>query len=152
MQISVSKQQSDGKKIKIIQANIKKRNQSVKKNINSKARKPKILIFVLKIIFCIISGFEVHVMKKLFCNLLVYFSACDLNHNPLFVHCNTSTSAELETNRNGRNKNGYFIQPDMHGLTIDDMEVQKQHRGITIKASDRLKVRYFIKIKHQEIN
>lgn len=91
-------------------------------------------------------------MKKLFSNLLVYFSACDLNHNPLFVHCNTSTSAELETNRNGRNKNGYFIQPDMHGLTIDDMEVQKQHRGITIKASDRLKVRYFIKIKHQEIN
>ncbi|CAG2227356.1 GPLD1 [Mytilus edulis] len=76
-------------------------------------------------------------------------SACDLNHNPLFVHCNTSTSAELETNRNGRNKNGYFIQPDMHGLTIDDMEVQKQHRGITIKASDRLKKDIRSKLNHR---
>ncbi|VDI05751.1 glycosylphosphatidylinositol phospholipase D [Mytilus galloprovincialis] len=77
-------------------------------------------------------------------------SACDLNHNPLFVHCNTSTSAELETNRNGRNKNGYFIQPDMHGLTIDDMEVQKQHRGITIKASDRLKKDIRSKLNHRQ--
>lgn len=67
----------------------------------------------------------------------LFFSACSLPHNPLFINCKNSSAI---TKENGISKNGFFVQQDLHGLTIDDLEIEKRHRGISIRPKDALKV------------
>ncbi|XP_060062440.1 phosphatidylinositol-glycan-specific phospholipase D-like isoform X1 [Ylistrum balloti] len=66
-------------------------------------------------------------------------SSCVIPHNPLFINCNGSSSQEFYRFHNNKEKNGFFRQPDLRGLTQDDVIVEKAYRGILVKPGHKIR-------------
>lgn len=71
---------------------------------------------------------------------------CNMTHNPLFVTC-----GKKKPNRRDENlQNGFYVKYGQHNLTVDDLNITRSHRGVTIQLSNSLKG--FIEKKRAEIN
>ncbi|XP_021363749.1 phosphatidylinositol-glycan-specific phospholipase D-like isoform X2 [Mizuhopecten yessoensis] len=66
-------------------------------------------------------------------------SSCLMPHNPLYINCTQPSTQEYSQLFNTKERNGYFRQPDLRGLTTDDLIVKKAYRGILIKPGHKIR-------------
>ncbi|XP_019619337.1 PREDICTED: phosphatidylinositol-glycan-specific phospholipase D-like [Branchiostoma belcheri] len=65
-------------------------------------------------------------------------SACSVPHNPLYIRCNAD---HMPATRNDRNKNGFYMRPNIGDLTLADVSVTRTDRGVYFRPGQRLKDR-----------
>lgn len=73
---------------------------------------------------------------------ILYYRSCELPHNILFTHCNSSGRNKLNRNSTGKETNGYFreLRPQRYKET--DIHKKYTKRGVYLKPSPQLKVIY----------
>ncbi|XP_069128392.1 phosphatidylinositol-glycan-specific phospholipase D-like [Argopecten irradians] len=65
-------------------------------------------------------------------------SSCMVPHNPLYINCTATSTQGFSTLPNDMEKNGFFRQPDLLGLSRDDLIVEKAYRGIRIRPGHKI--------------
>ncbi|XP_069126024.1 phosphatidylinositol-glycan-specific phospholipase D-like [Argopecten irradians] len=66
-------------------------------------------------------------------------SSCMVPHNPLYINCTATSTQGFSRLPNNIEKNGFFRQPDLLGLSRDDLIVEKAYRGIRIKPGHKIR-------------
>ncbi|XP_033739057.1 phosphatidylinositol-glycan-specific phospholipase D-like [Pecten maximus] len=66
-------------------------------------------------------------------------SSCMVPHNPLYINCTATSTQEFSRLSTNKERNGFFRQPDLLGLTQDDLVVEKAYRGILIKPGYKIR-------------
>ncbi|KAK3591260.1 hypothetical protein CHS0354_010625 [Potamilus streckersoni] len=69
---------------------------------------------------------------------------CDIPHNTLFVQCNKTQPSFRRTGGKDREKNGFFVRPDLKGLTFGDLTFTKELRGIRVQPKASLLDKIFM--------
>lgn len=70
----------------------------------------------------------------------VGFSDCNVTHNPLYITCGQPPQYPQVNNRKSARESGIPLRLTDHGLSQEDIIVEKAYRGIRFRATDKLKV------------
>ncbi|XP_046581198.1 phosphatidylinositol-glycan-specific phospholipase D-like [Haliotis rubra] len=66
-------------------------------------------------------------------------SECNVTHNPLYITCGQSPQYPQVVHRKSARESGIPVRLTDHGLSHEDIIVEKAYRGIRFRATDRLK-------------
>ncbi|XP_067677733.1 phosphatidylinositol-glycan-specific phospholipase D-like [Haliotis asinina] len=64
---------------------------------------------------------------------------CNVTHNPLYITCGQSPQSPQVVNRKSARESGIPVRLSHHGLSHDDIIVEKAYRGLRFRATDNLK-------------
>ncbi|XP_035660620.1 phosphatidylinositol-glycan-specific phospholipase D-like isoform X1 [Branchiostoma floridae] len=65
-------------------------------------------------------------------------SACSVPHNPLYIRCNAD---HIPVPQNDREKNGFYLRPNIGDLTLADVTIRRTDRGVYLRPGRKLKDR-----------